>query len=67
MKFLIVIVGLFAIGNATTLVRFADPAVIPSVLSPYVRSVIPAAIPATDLTEWDAYKVRFEVEQLTSA
>lgn len=64
MKFLIVIVGLFAVGNAATFVRFADPDIIPSVVSPYVapivRSIVPAVVPATELADWEAYKVKLK-------
>lgn len=72
MKFLIVIVGLIAVGNATTFVRFADPAIIPSVVSPYapyvapvVRSIVPAVVPPTELADWEAYKVKLKFIQTT--
>lgn len=61
MKFLIAIVGMFAVGNAATILRYADPSIIPTVVSPYVapiaRTIVPAVVPATELYDWEAYKV----------
>lgn len=64
-QFLIVFVGLFAIGNAAIVYRtldsavapleqFVAPAVVPSVVS----TVIPTVIPETELADWEAYKVQ---------
>ena len=75
MKFLVVIVGIFAVGNAAVVLRLSDPSVIPTVVSPVVDpivspvvpgiipsvvpSVVPGIVPATELYDWEAYKVRF--------
>lgn len=66
MKFLVAFVGLFAVGNAATVLRLADPAILPSVVSPgvipsvvpYVSSIVPTVVPATELSDWEAYKVK---------
>lgn len=61
-QLLIVLVGLFAIGNAAIVYRvapvdqFVAPAIVPSVVS----SIIPTVIPETEIADWEAYKVRFE-------
>lgn len=61
MKFLVAFVGLFAVGNAATVLRLADPAVLPTVVSPAVIPSlvphIPSVLPVADLAEWEAYKV----------
>lgn len=75
MKFLVAIVGMFAVGNAAVVLRLSDPSVVPTVVSPIVDpivpsvvpdivpsvvpSVVPGVVPATELYDWEAYKVLF--------
>lgn len=58
MKFLVVIVGMFAIGNAAIVYRVApiDPFV-SSIAPAFVSAVVPNEVPETELADWEAYKV----------
>lgn len=61
MKFLVVIVGLFAISNAAVVLRTAAPAplILGNAVVPAIAPIVKAlpAVPATELSEWSAYKV----------
>lgn len=72
MKFLIVIVGMFAISNAAVVYKVGsfDPIVSP-LLTPFApygsavfRSLIPAVganeVPEAEMADWEAYKVLFK-------
>lgn len=59
MKFLIVIVGLFAIGNASIIYRVGpiDPFVAPGLISSAEPAIIPNTVPEAELADWESYKV----------